>query len=84
MIKIVLFVGIVVFIAFFILKRLPKKSGARRISRRFIRKVEKEAGAATIKAAKVAADKKRQKMFQDILTDHYFKNPPKNAPIDKE
>jgi len=76
MIKIILFAGVAVFIAFFILKRLPKKSGDRRISRRFIRKVEKEAAPATIKAAKVAGAKKREKMFEAILTDYYFKNPP--------
>jgi hypothetical protein len=72
--------GVGIFFLVVFLKLKSKKNRGGKISKRFIKKVEKEAKATTIAAAKKAASAKREKMFLQILTDHYFENP--QPPID--
>lgn len=84
MLKIIIFVGVGLFIASFILKRLPKKSSEGRISHRVVRKIEKEADKKILGNARRIATTKRNKAMQDILVKYYFDHPPKVDIVDKE
>lgn len=77
MIKIIIFVGVALFIASFVLKRLPKKSGDGRISRRLVKRIEAELDEKIIADARRMATRKRNKSMQDILVEYYYNHPPK-------